>query len=52
MIFLRAYLLGDYVVVCPVAINGAKYGLIRWKNGGTPTGKTHEREVRFEQDEW
>jgi hypothetical protein len=44
MIFSEAIWLGDYVVGCPVAFNGAKYGLTRQKIGGTPIRDTRENE--------
>lgn len=40
MIFSEPIRLGDYVVVCPVAFNGGKYGLNRQKIGGMPIGET------------
>jgi len=41
-IFSESIGLGDHVVVCPVAFNGAKYGLTRQKTGGTPTGAIYD----------
>jgi hypothetical protein len=44
MIFSEPIWLGDYVVGCPVAFNGAKYGLTRQKIGGTSIRETCENE--------